>query len=203
MKAIGPHRLLHGDITAGAASHLMRGELADVIYSDPPWGPGNQKFWHTKNVMGSAPRTTWDDFLRTFCRICATHRKPDAPVFVEMGLRWVDQLIHEMASVGLPEQGRWSILYGSRKAPLPNVLCLFGSRPVNVAMPDPPYGEPITRAALEAVVRTGMVVLDPCTGLGMTARITSSLGGVFRGTELNAARLARTAAWLEKRARRS
>lgn len=196
---IGPHRLLCGDITAGAVGKLMAGELADVIYSDPPWGPGNQQYWHTMNVRGSTPRTPWSEFLRAFCQASAEHRAADAPVFVEMGLRWVDELIATMAAVGLPYQRQWRILYGQKKKPHTNVLCLFGPRDIPVEMPDPPFGEPITRATLEACVRPGMIVLDPCTGLGMTARITHTLGAHFRGTELNAARLERTAAWLRRR----
>lgn len=196
---VGRHRLLCGDITQGAAARMLRGDAADVVYSDPPWGPGNQRYWHTMNARGSVPRTSWPSFLAAFCGVCAAHRRPDAPVFVEMGLRWVDELDAAMRSVGLEPRRRWRILYGPKRKPLPNVLSLFGPRDVEVTMPDPPHGEPVTRAALAAVVRPGSIVLDPCTGLGMTARLTHALGGAFRGTELNAARLARTVAWLEKR----
>jgi len=196
---IGPHRLLCGDITTGSVRDVMGGELADVIYSDPPWGPGNQQYWHTMNVRGSVPRTSWGEFLHAFCRACAEHRTQDAPVFVEMGLRWVDELVAAMAAVGLPLQRQWRCLYGQKKKPHANMLSLFGPRDIPVTMPDPPFGEPVTRAALEACVRPGMIVLDPCTGLGMTARITHTLGGRFRGTELNPARLERTAAWLRRR----
>jgi predicted methyltransferase len=105
-----------------------------------------------------------------------------------------------MAAVGLERRRRWPILYGAKKKPLPNTVSLYGPRDVEVVLPDPPHGEPVTQAILGAVVRPGMVVLDPCTGLGMTARLTHRFGGVFRGTELNPVRLERTAAWLRKRA---
>lgn len=196
---IGPHRLLCGDITDGAVVRLMGDERADVIYSDPPWGPGNQQYWHTMNVRGSAPRTSWDAFLEAFCAACSAHRKPDAPVFVEMGLRWVHQLDAAMEAVGLPRQRRWRIFYGPKKRALPNMLTLYGLRDVPIDLPDPPHGEPVTRAVLAAIVGPGMIVLDPCTGLGMTARITHALGGSFRGCELNPIRLARTEAWLRRR----
>jgi hypothetical protein len=199
IETIGPHRLLCGDLTAGAVRDLMGDELADVEYSDPPWGPGNQQYWHTMRERGAVPSTSWPVFLAAFCRACAAHRKPQAPVFVEMGMRWVDELDGAMAAVGLARRRRWSILYGPKKKPLPNALSLYGERDVEVVMPDPPHGEPVTRAVLEAVVRPGMLVLDPCTGLGMTARLTHALGGAFRGTEMNTVRLERTAAWLRKR----
>lgn len=193
---IGPHRVICGDITAGAVAVVMGADRADVIYSDPPWGPGNQQYWHTMRERGSVPRTAWPGFLTAFCAACAAHRATDAPVFVEMGLRWVDELDAAMVVVGLTPQRRWAITYGSKRHP--NVLSLFGPRDLLILLPDPPHGEPVTKAILAAVVSPGMVVLDPCTGLGMTARATHRLGASFRGSEMNAARLAKTEAWLRR-----
>lgn len=199
MITLGPHRLLCGDLTDGAVDRLMGSERADVVYSDPPWGPGNQKFWHTMRERGAAPRTSWPEFLVAFAGAVAQHRKRSAPVFVEMGLRWTGDIEAAMRAAGLPHRRTWPILYGPKSKPLPNALLLFGPRAIDVAMPSPAHGEPITRAALAAVVRPGSLVLDPCTGLGMTGRITHVLGGQFRGCEMNAARLDRAAAWLRKR----
>ena len=125
---IGPHRLVCGDITSGAVEVLMGSERANVIYSDPPWGPGNQQYWHTMRERGSEPRTSWHDFLDVFCGICARFRASDAPVFVEMGVRWVDELDDAMARVGLSKRDRWTIFYGPKRAPLPNTLSLYGER---------------------------------------------------------------------------
>jgi hypothetical protein len=200
VEAIGPHKLLCGDITRLSVAQLMGDERADVIYSDPPWGPGNQQYWHTMRERGAAPRTSWEGFLAAFCRTCATHRTPDAPVFVEMGMRWASELDEVMRSVGLPKQRSWVFTYGPKAKPLPLTLTLYGPRNVDVTMPEPAHGEPVTREVLRSVVRPGALVLDPCTGLGMTARWTHKLGGHFRGTEMNASRLERTAAWLRKNA---
>lgn len=197
--AIGRHRLLCGDITTGAVTALMGTDRADVIYSDPPWGPGNLQYWATMHSRGSIPCEHWPAFLTAFCVACATYRAPDAPVFVEMGLRWLVELDATMASVGLERRHRWEILYGPKSKPLPNALTLYGTHDVHVELVER-RGEPVTRQILGAVVRPGTVVLDPCTGLGMTARITHALGGNFRGCELNPTRLERTAAWLRTRA---
>jgi hypothetical protein len=197
--AVGAHRLLCGDITEGAIDQLMGPERADVIYSDPPWGPGNQQYWHTMRARGSCPRTSWAEFLATFCQVCVRYRTPNAPVFVEMGLRWEGELVEAMAAVGLPRQRRFRTFYGSKQKPTENVLSLFGHADADIAMPAVAHGEPVTRAALGGVVRPGDLVLDPCTGLGMTARIAHVLGAQFRGLEMNATRLARTEAWLRKR----
>ena len=194
---IGPHRLLCADITEpGTLEPLMLGSTADLIYSDPPWGPGNQQYWHTMNHRGSVPRTSWSGFLWAFAAVCAGYRKPAAPVFVEMGLRWTDDLDLAMEAAGLPLLRRWSIFYGPKRKPLENTVALFGAPAPEFTLPDPPHGEPVTRAIVGACVKPGDLVLDPCTGLGMTARCTVDRGGVFRGTELNPERLEKTAARL-------
>lgn len=207
---IGPHRLVCGDITAGAVDVLMSGERADVVYSDPPWGPGNQQYWHTMRERGSAPRTSWHDFVDTFARVCEAHTKPSAPVFIEMGMRWADELQAVMAEHGFELVRRCVMTYGPKTKPLPVTLNLFG-RPDAVAllelvaakitagMPDPAHGEPVTAHVLREAVGPGDLVLDPCTGLGMTSRWAHKLGGRFRGTEMNAARLERTAKWLRSK----
>ena len=197
---IGRHRLLCGDVTEGAALALMGEERADVIYSDPPWGPGMLRTFATMNSPGSSPRLGWGSFLGSFCRSVADFRKPDAPVFVEMGNRWTKDLCDAMAGEGLYWMRTWEVTYGSKSDPRPSALMLFGPHDVGVTMPSVPHGEAVTVAALSAVVQPETIVLDPCTGLGMTARVTHRLGGQFRGTELNASRLERTANWLRGRA---
>lgn len=194
--AIGNHRLFCGDITDGAVRTLMGNERADIVYSDPPWGPGNQRYWHTHN--GTDPRTDWMAFLDCFAGEVARYRKPDAPVLVEMGLRWTAELDAAMMAAGLPFRRRWRIFYGPKSKPLPNALCLYGPRDLDLEV-DGMRGEPITSAALAASVSPGDVVLDPCAGLGMTARVTHALGGAFRGCEMNQKRLDVTAAWLRRK----
>lgn len=196
---IGPHRLLAGDLTAGAVAAVMGSDLADVIYTDPPWGPALLQTFATLHEKGSVPRLPWAAFLAELAMQISLAIAPRAPVFVEMGLRWVDELDAAMDAVGLPPRRRWAVTYGAKNHPLPSAVSLYGERDVRVDLPVPPHGEPVTRAILGAVVRPGMVVLDPCTGLGMTARATHLLGGSFRGVELTAARLERTAAWLRRR----
>lgn len=198
---LGRHRLLAGDLTVGAVADLMGEERAGVIYTDPPWGPGLLQSFATLAAPGSRPRLPWPDFLTELAAGCAAFRAPLAPVFVEMGCRWVEDIDIAMARAGLPLRQRWPVTYGSKKSPAASTVALYGPRGVDVAvtLPDPPHGEPVTRALLGAVVRPGTVVLDPCTGLGMTARVTHALGGAFRGVELNPARLEKTAAWLRRR----
>lgn len=206
---IGRHRLLCGDITAGAVGKLMGDELADVIYSDPPWGPGALQLFATQAGPGLPDSAeAWALFLDVFARTCAAHSKPSTPIFVEMGPRWAEQLRSVMRDHGMYRACAWTVTYGPKAKPLPVTLGLFGMTPlgsldvvvhaVDDSMPSPAHGEPVTAAALRCVVRPGYVVLDPCTGLGMTARWTHKLGGDFRGVELVQARMARTADWLRR-----
>ena len=193
---IGRHRLLCGDLTAGAVASLMGDEKADVSYTDPPWGPGLLTSFATMAKI--TPRLPWRGFVDELARILVAATKPGGPIFVEMGTRWEKDVLSSFGLLGFPLRRRWEVTYGPNKAPRPSLLLLFGAD-VDVTLPTPPHGEPVTRAALAAVVREGSVVLDPCTGHGMTARVTHSLGGCFRGVELNPERLERTAVWLRRK----
>ena len=65
------HKVQNADIMQGI-DNLMLNEKADFIYSDPPWGQGNLKYWQTMNVkMNNAkrrvkmiiPSTSFFDFI--------------------------------------------------------------------------------------------------------------------------------------------
>jgi hypothetical protein len=103
-----------------------------------------------------------------------------------------------MELVQLPLQREWQITYGPKSKPLPLRLALFGPKDIPVDLGPNTWGEPVTREILQAVVTPGAIVLDPCTGLGMTSRWTHKFGGHFRGTEMTERRLAVTEAWLRK-----
>lgn len=199
VQTIGPHRLVVGDIHNDPVSLVMGDEKADLIYTDPPWGPGLLQMFATMNERGSVPAMGWMAFLDSVAAICAQHRAPGAPVFVEMGCRWTQDLDERMSAHHLPLQRRWEVTYGSDRRP--STLVLYGEKSISLQMPVPPHGEAVTGAVLGALVRPGTIVLDPFTGLGMTARITHKLGGYFRGTELNPKRMERTVKWLRSKYR--
>jgi hypothetical protein len=184
--------LIVGELSLARAREALGGKRAPIVYSDPPWGPGNLMYWRTHN--GERARPSWDDFLRLFCRVVSASAAGGAHVFVEMGLRWVDQLAAEMAAVGLPERNRWTCYYGHPK--LPNVLWYSG--PGTTTDPSGLSGVAMTRRALEGVARPSALVFDPCCGKGMTARCALRLGMRFAGVELNPKRAAATRAFLDR-----
>jgi hypothetical protein len=197
---VGPrrlHRLMHADITTGAVAELMGSERADVIYSNPPFDEKNHKYWYSIN--GSAPRTSWAEFLDVFCNVCASFRTSEALVFVEMEAVGLHDLDLAMQRVGLGRQRIWENLKGSPMRPY--TLALYGPRDISINLPAK-HGSALTKAVLSVVVLPGMIVLDPCTGKGVTARYTHRFGGRFRGCELNQNRLDVAVDWLRKQFRK-
>ena len=183
--------LVVGELTPPRAKVALAGELAGIVYSDPPWGPGNLMYWRTHNKEKTRP--DWRRFLDTFCGIVARNIEPNAHVFVEMGLRWVDELAETMASLEIHETQRFRVFYGNPK--LPNVLWYSG--PGTTTDPSGLSGVAMTRCALEGVAQAGSLVFDPCCGKGMTARCALRLGMRFAGVELNPKRAEVTQRWLD------
>ena len=49
---------------------FIKTEKFDILYSDPPWGLGNLKFWNTMNAkMNNVNKfeVNWDNFIKCFC----------------------------------------------------------------------------------------------------------------------------------------
>lgn len=184
--------LVVGELTHERAKQALAGELADITYSDPPWGPGNLMYWRTHN--GESKRPDWSEFLRNFCFIVTSNTQPTGHVFVEMGLRWVDELAEVMRQHGRPEVARFRCLYGPNPK-LPNVLWYSG--PGTTTDPSGLSGVTMTKTALQGVARPDALVFDPCCGKGMTARCALRLGMRFAGVELNPKRAKVTQQWLD------
>lgn len=192
-------RLAVADLTNGGVdtfAGILQGGRADVVYSDPPWSPGNEKWWRRHG--GHKPPRDYGELLRGWCA-CVVTSNP-THVFVEQsaierhrGLL-LDAIAH-CPNWHWPLRETWTVLYGS---PLrPNVLLHFGPTPC-ATDPSGMHGDAMTRRALGGVPINGTIA-DPCTGLGMTSRMAHEYHVDFVGTELTPARLARTVEWLRKR----
>lgn len=71
---------------------LMGSNLVDFVYSDPPWGEGNLKYWQTMNLKmnpGTLRRdVSLSSFLDRIFDVYLRYTKENALIFIEYGQRW-------------------------------------------------------------------------------------------------------------------
>ena len=188
------------DVYDLAACPRQAGLRADVVYSDPPWNPGNAKYWRTHaRVRQTESDDGYQAFLKAWCReVIAYH---PASVLVEQSANWGHASMLLAAAEDSPGWRwplleHWEIQYGHPRRP--NRLLHFGTRRLE-SDPSGMSGEAMTRAVFDGLRLTpGMVVADPCMGLGTTSRVAHAFGLHCAGTELNPKRLARTIEWLRR-----
>lgn len=204
VEKIGLHRIRHGDLVDGI-SGLMAGDAASFVYSDPPWGAGNLAYWQTMNqkMTGQDPRPTdLGAFLPAFFGAVRDHTTEDALVFVEYGQRWRGQIRDFVKTFGFEVRGLASPVYGRKPRPLDlwalarpgRRLWSEAGREAWQASVNGTTGYGTLLAATESVAEEmrGAILLDPCCGLGYSARLAVQRGAIFYGNELNAARLDKT-----------
>ena len=80
---INGHKVKNGDILDGI-DDLMQNDKADFIYSDPPWGQGNLKYWQTMNFkMNNVDRREIDynNFINQLFSILSKYAKDKVLIF--------------------------------------------------------------------------------------------------------------------------
>lgn len=207
----GIHRVQHGDVTKGIAQ-LMQNDRAHIMYSDPPWGEGNIKYWATQNkkmagdVNEPAPLA---EFLGAVFGIAAAYVTDY--LLIEYGQRWAGEIQTRGVAAGFQPRGIIKLLYRSGGKLLPLDLHVFtrGAQPIPAGYIEAvtnTYGYDTLKHALHPLIKqvaaAGVrpIVLDPCCGMGYTAQAAIDCGAAFRGNELNKVRLAKTIARLQKAA---
>ena len=199
-------KLVVADLTkdgAGLFTKAIGTGRSTVVYSDPPWNPGNEKYW--RRFAKLEPPTAYDELLRGWCA-CVVAAAPQH-IFVEQSVipKHKQMLLDAIAIAPgwkLPLLEEWVCIYGSPKRP--NALLHFGLERLTT---DPTgmsglemvrtviRGLPILSGDLRrqpGVKSPRPVLSDPCMGLGTTSRIAHEFGFDCVGTELNTARLDRT-----------
>lgn len=197
IEQIGSHVVRHGDLMDGLAE-LMGEDRADVVYTDPPWGQGNLRYWQTMNTkMTGAQKKDieFSAFLDTLFREISRYAL--GPVLMEYGTRWEKDIIRQAEKHGFGHFGQGVAQYVSGNRRLPLHLHLFGQIPLEV--PDGyfqalegTHGFETVRRAMTPFAVPGGIVLDPACGLGLTARAARETGMRFRGNEINDQRLEKT-----------
>ncbi len=209
VEKIGPHVVAVGDVQRGAVKTLLeqeRDELADIVYSDPPWGEGNLRYWRTQ--AHDSARPAWSEFVEAWTTSVSASLRTDGALFVEMGLRWEHDFKRALEAVGRPIRYRWETRYKAGSKLLPVALLYSGPALRGDFNPCDLRGPDLPRACVhEAALALGLpevfrgTVFDPCCGKGYTARAAVAAGMRFRGIEMNPDRAAVTSAWLTKHTR--
>ena len=195
---IGRHKVRHGDVMEGLDS-LMGDAKADILYSDPPWGEGNLKYWQTMNVKQNpgAERTEVNllAFLNNIFDIASKYCKEIC--LIEYGVRW-DDLVKEYGEKhGFIHNGFATSRYKTGNGPLPLHLHVFSRVPLN--LPESyfksiewTYDMNTLRAAITPFIKPNYTILDPCCGMGFTAQFAIDNGLTFYGNELSNHRIQKT-----------
>ena len=207
MREIGPHRLHHGNVM-DSLDELVPDGWADLMYADPPWGSGSEKMFATMNKKATGAEVEQPGHRRMLERIYELARAKVRPVghlVVEYGKKWRPEVLEIARASGLRHQGTAICLYRSK---FEMDVHLFG-QPGAVHVGAEWRADLNGQANYQTVKRSveffaarlvrPLRVFDPFTGLGANStRATIEAGGVFYGSEMNAARLARAALRLER-----
>lgn len=201
---IGVHKVKCGDVMNGI-DDLMLGEKADFIYSDPPWGQGNLRYWQTinKRHTGKEPsEINYAEFLPFFFGLVSKYARDLA--VIEYGVGWRDDVIKVASDAGLQHLGVYTSLYKASKL-LPLDVHVFSKSGV-VTIPEnfeskclELRGVHLVKYIFDALMpKNSQIVLDPMCGMGYTAQAACDNGVRFFGNELNEKRLEKTKARLRK-----
>jgi hypothetical protein len=194
-----------GGLESAAFASLAAKGHADMIWADPPWGPGLLSYFYTLN-KGRVPKLVWDEFLTTFCGACI-QMCPTGPVYVVMGNQWADEMAERMAEFGLREIDRAIVHYPTGRGAKPCTLWLGSTSPQpKLDLPAEIVGSDTKAKSLLRVVvwcikrhQQARIVLDLCCGKGQTAKAAIREGRTFWGLELNPDRAEVTRSILSRR----
>jgi len=175
------HRISTRDIMIDDLDDLFKGEKADCLFSDPPWGLGNLKYWRTMNEQ-KGHNVDWFRFLERIKFLYERH--VCGPLFIETGIRFENDLVKVF---GEPS-ARYEKVYGSKK--LPNILLCWGAVPGKSPAGMNCFDTPI--AVLSSLPNIPKSVFDCCVGTGATAKACKKIGAVCYANELNPKRAAKT-----------
>lgn len=198
--------MLCGDLENIEARDRLISYLPDnvgMVYSDPPWNPGNATYWRTHAKKD--PCLSYNAFLDAWCSVVSECISRSANhIFTEQSAneKHCQMLLDAVArndKWNLPLLEKWTVFYGSPgsiSVKRPNILLHFGNEKITTN-PEGMAGEPMTTRTCAGVgLKTGSWIVDPCVGKGMTSRQAHYFDWNCVGNELNPDRLEKTLQWL-------
>lgn len=173
-----------------------------IVYSDPPWNPGNAKWWRRHAGLDTTCdyqnfMVRWVDLVMA-CRglkhiFCEQSYNEKHQQFLFNAISQYDQTF--------PLLEQWRVFYGSpggKSCVRPNTLLHFGQDRLK-SNPEGMRGEGMTRTVFDGLcIGASDWIVDLCIGKGMTSRMAHYYGGNCIGVELNDKRINYAISWLRK-----
>jgi tRNA G10 N-methylase Trm11 len=180
---------------------MLAGQSVDIFYCDPPWGDNSLSYWKGMNrrMTGAVvPQLTHDELYDRFIDLIKRYVR--GYVFIETGPRWVAYVAERLKI--FRDVQTYSLTYDAGPDLPCGIICATTlETPWKLSFDPGPYrGAELVRRIVADVAKPGGIVLDPCCGMGYTARAAVAAKMRFRGNELNQARLDKTIAYLTKKA---
>ena len=199
---IGKHTVSNEDVQNVDFNKLLNGEKAHILYTDPPWGDGNMKYWCTLNKCHTGQENepmTYKKLIGIIKEMIINH--VDGYVFLETGNKWLDETIKDLEGV-LFNQEVYQLTYKSGSKVLPNPVIVATTNP-NITLPDlkdleGALDENSLKIAIPLLAKEGAILLDPTCGMGNSARGAIKNKMRFVGNEFNSKRLEKTINSLKK-----
>lgn len=192
---VGKHVIMCGDLERGDGNHLLsRAGAPDLVYVDPPWNAGNARSFRTKSGLdGEQGRAVDFPLLLELIVAVAAHTKGAA--FIEMGRQQIQRLHETVVMAQGKVVSEWGITYYGKK-PCMLLMASWSNVPAPEDTPEGLDDEHTPKWAIERFTEKGDLVLDACTGRGLTAQTSTQLGRRFAGMELHPKRVSVTLAKL-------
>ena len=183
---VGSHIIACGDIENGDAKKLLDrlGEVPELTYVDPPWGPALATGYRTK--AGVPRKVDYWGLIDQILEIVSVTRND---VFIEQGQRWTGKLKERVEASGGCVLGEWDVTY-FRRLQSKLIRVRWGSSVAEnlvdfTGMDDDDTPE----AAIRNYSGEGATIFDCCTGQGATAVAAENAGRKFVGLELHPGRI--------------
>jgi len=193
---IGKHTVSNEDVQNVDFNKLLKGSKAHILYTDPPWGDGNMKYWCTLNKRHTGQENeamSYKSLIKIIKNMIKNH--VDGYVFLETGNKWLDETLNDVKDVIYNERV-YNLRYKSGSKLLTNPVIVGTTNP-NLVLPnldalEGAIDEDSLKVAIPLLAKEGAILLDPTCGMGNSARSAIQNKMRFVGNEFNSKRLEKT-----------
>jgi len=188
---IGRHSIEVNSIDKVDFEKLLKGNKANVLYTDPPWN--NMKFWKTlaeKQTGKEVRQIEFETAFNSLIEIIKNHVK--GWVFIESGISSKNKMISWLKKEGFEPQ-IFETKYKSGGKFRPALIFVFSTigRHYKENLTGL-TGQTLVNEAIHSTIKPNGTVIDPFCGKGMTAKTAVKFNLTFIGCELNAVRAEET-----------